>query len=84
VADFIPSGRANVLGLDPNNNNAITSLASTGYSITNLVRQLYINVLWSPVEKFEIGLEYAFFRRDTINRYYSYGNRFQFGAYYRF
>jgi len=82
VSDIVPSGRANVTGLDQNGN--LATLATTGYSVSNMMRQFYINLLWAPAEKFEVGIEYAFFRRDTINNYYGYGNRFQFGAYYKF
>lgn len=82
VADFIPRGRANVTGLDATGNPS--TLVTTGYSISNMMRQLYINLLWSPAEKFEVGIEYAYFRRNTINNYFGYGNRFQFGAYYKF
>lgn len=82
VSDIIPAGRAPVKGLDGNNNVAI--LATTGYSISSMLRQFYINLLWAPLEKVEVGVEYAFFRRDTVNNYFGYGNRFQFGAYYKF
>lgn len=82
VSDIIPGGRTGVIGLDNNNN--LATLATTGYSISNILRQFYINLMWAPVEKFEVGIEYAYFRRDTINGYYGYGNRFQFGAYYKF
>lgn len=81
VAKFIPSGRSNVIGLNANN---LMTIATTGYSISKLMRQFYINLLWSPMKKFEIGIEYAYFRRDTINNYSGMGNRFQFGAYYKF
>jgi hypothetical protein len=84
VSSIIPGGRTAVMGVDPNNGNALTAITNTGYSVSNLLRQFYINLLWAPVEKFEIGLEYAYFRRDTINRYYGFGNRFQFGAFYKF
>jgi hypothetical protein len=40
--------------------------------------------LWSPTEKVDMGIEYAYFRRTTINQYVGYGNRFQFGASYKF
>lgn len=83
VAGLIPPGRVPVIGID-----AVTglpaSLATTGYSVSNMLRQLYVNLLWAPAEKFEVGLEYAYFRRNTINNFFGYGNRFQFGAYYRF
>jgi hypothetical protein len=82
VSDIVPGGRANVRGIDAAGNSAVIS--TTGYSISNMMRQIYINLMWSPVEKFEVGIEYAHFRRDTINNYYGYGNRFQFGAFYRF
>jgi hypothetical protein len=82
VADFIPRGRSNVTGLDANGNRI--TLATTGYSISKTMHQLYINLLWSPMEKFDVGLEYAYFHRETINNYFGYGNRFQFGAYYKF
>jgi hypothetical protein len=82
VASFIPSGKVPVTGLDAAGN--LATITTTGYSISNMMRQFYINLLWSPAEKFEIGVEYAFFRRDTINNYYGYGNRFQLGAYYKF
>lgn len=83
VADIIQGGRnAPVIGLDANRN--LATIATTGYSISNILRQFYVNLLWSPAEKFELGIEYAHFRRDTINNYYGYGNRYQFGAYYKF
>lgn len=82
VASLIPSGKTPVIGLDPGG--VLVPLVNTGYSISRILRQAYINLLWSPAEKFELGIEYAYFRRDTINGYYGYGNRFQFGAYYKF
>ena len=82
VSSIIPSGRSNVMGLDAAGN--LATLVDTGYSITNMMRQFYVNLLWSPAEKFELGIEYAYFRRDTINNYYGYGNRIQVGAYYKF
>lgn len=82
VAGFIPKGRTPVIGLDANNN--LATLATTGYSISNKLRQFYVNILWAPVEKVELGFEYAYFRRNTINNYFGYANRFQFGAYYKF
>ncbi|MDF3034299.1 MAG: hypothetical protein K0R76_1253 [Alphaproteobacteria bacterium] len=81
VASFIPTGRRAVTGLVNGN---LTTLATTGYSISNRMRQFYLNLLWSPVEKFDVGIEYAYFQRGTINNYIGYGNRFQFGAYYKF
>lgn len=77
IASFIPRGQApvNVIG---------GTAGTTGYSISNLFRQFYINLLWAPAEKVDIGIEYAHFRRDTINQYIGYGNRFQFGATYKF
>ena len=83
VSGLIPPGRAPVMGVNTGTGQ-LTPVSETGYSISNILRQLYINLLWAPVEKFEIGLEYAYFRRDTLNNYFGYGNRFQFGAYYRF
>jgi hypothetical protein len=77
VSSFIPRGRVPVTGL---NNNVTT----TGYSISNIMRQIYVNLLWSPLEKFDVGIEYAHFRRDTVNNYYGYANRFQIGAWYKF
>jgi hypothetical protein len=82
VAGFIPSGRVSVKGIDAAGQTA--SIAETGYSISNMLRQLYVNLMWAPAEKFEVGLEYAYLRRDTINNYFGHGNRFQFGAYYKF
>ncbi len=82
VAGFIPSGRASVTGIDAAGQSV--SIAETGYSISNMLRQFYVNLLWAPADKFEVGFEYAHFRRDTINNYFGYGNRFQFGAFYRF
>lgn len=81
ISDIIPSGRSAVTGL---NGGALATIATTGYSISHMMRQLYLNLLWAPAEKFEVGIEYAYFRRDTINNYFGYGNRFQFGAYYKF
>jgi hypothetical protein len=82
VSDIIPGGRTAVTGVDQAGNLAVIS--STRYSISRILRQFYINLLWSPAEKFELGLEYAHFRRDTVNNYTGYGNRYQFGAYYKF
>lgn len=81
VASFIPGGKVPVMGLV---GGVSTPIATTGYSISNLLRQFYLNLLWTPAEKFEVGVEYAYFRRETINNYFGYGNRFQFGAYYKF
>ena len=82
VAGFIPSGRVSVKGVDAAGQTA--SIAETGYSISNMLRQFYVNLLWAPAEKFEVGVEYAYLRRDTINNFFGHGNRFQFGAYYKF
>ncbi|MBX9805869.1 MAG: porin [Alphaproteobacteria bacterium] len=84
IANFITGGRAPVIGIDPTANNALVTLTTSGYSISNMLRQFYVNLLWSPAEKFEVGIEYAYLRRDTINNFYGYGNRFQFGAFYKF
>lgn len=83
ISGLIPAGRTNVIGINTGTGQP-DSIASTGYSISNMLRQLYFNVLWAPAEKFEVGLEYAYFRRDTLNNFFGYGNRFQFGAYYKF
>ncbi len=82
VSGLIPAGRVPVMGVDAAGQ--LAPIAETGYSISKMLRQLYVNLLWAPAEKFEVGLEYAYFRRDTINNYFGYGNRFQFGAYYKF
>lgn len=82
VAGFIPSGKVSVKGVDAAGQ--IASIAETGYSISNMLRQFYVNLLWAPAEKFEVGVEYAYLRRDTINNFFGHGNRFQFGAYYKF
>lgn len=82
VAGFIPSGRVSVKGVDAAGQTA--SIGETGYSISNMLRQFYVNLLWAPAEKFEVGVEYAYLRRDTINNFFGHGNRFQFGAYYKF
>jgi hypothetical protein len=83
VSGLIPAGRVSVIGIDTVTGQT-ASIAQTGYSISNMLRQFYVNLMWAPAEKFEVGLEYAYLRRDTINNYFGYGNRFQFGAYYKF
>jgi len=82
VPSSVPTGRAPVIGVDATGN--LATIATTGYSISRLLRQFYANLLWAPVAKFEIGIEYAYFRRNTVNNFFGYGNRFQLGAYYKF
>lgn len=52
--------------------------------VTKTVRHFIGNLIWSPIKKFEIGLEFAHYRRETTGNLYGVGNRIQLGVTYKF
>lgn len=52
--------------------------------VTKTMRHLIGNIIWSPIKKFEIGLEFAHYRRETTGRLHGLGTRIQLGVTYKF
>lgn len=48
------------------------------------MRRIHINTIYKPEENLEFGLEFMYLKRKSVLKYTGQGNRYQFGASYKF
>jgi hypothetical protein len=86
-----PSWRSNlVAGLQYNENPKVNgvyvdqALTGNGVFLNTRLETLHANLIWNPLPRTTLGVEYIYVHRDTTSDFYGEDSRLQFSAQYNF